>query len=201
MRRFAALLPAVLLAAPLSAFADYASSNLDVYYMSSGLEVTVPDVGSGDDSGDGFGVKGQFAIAPDLFITGEYQSTTLDDLDADLDQMRFGIGGRAQIGLDLWGRLRVEYFDAEYDGEDLDDGFAGHAGLELQADALSVYGDVGYLWLDEADGPEFLIGAAFEFAPSLGVFADYRFTSLEVDDGSDTEFEFDDFRVGVRLFF
>ncbi|MDP9140719.1 MAG: outer membrane beta-barrel protein [Pseudomonadota bacterium] len=201
MRTFVALVPALLLAAPLSAYARHTGNNLDVYYMSSGLEITVPGFDSFDDSGDGFGVKGQFSFAPDLFITGEYQSTTLDDLDADLDQLRIGIGGRAQIGQQLWGRLQGEYFDAEYDGEDLDDGFGMHAGIEFDAEPVLIYADLGYLMLGDADGPEFLIGAAFEFAPSLGVFVDYRLTSLEVDDGTDTEFEFDDFRAGVRFTF
>lgn len=205
MRKFAAIVSVALLAVSPGAFAGHGGSNIDLYYMSSGIEITVPppdpDSGSADDSGDGFGVKGQLEFAPNLYITGEYQSTTLDDFDTDFDQMRFGIGGRAQVGLDLWGRLRGEYVDAEYDGQDFDDGFAAHAGLELEVDALSIYGDVGYLWLGESDGPEFLIGVAYELLPSLGAFADYRFTSLERDDDSGIEYEFDDFRVGLRLSF
>lgn len=156
MRNFVLAISAALLAAPPGAFADHSASQIDLYYISSGFEITVPppdpDPGSADDSGDGFGIKGQLEFAPDLYLTGEYQSSTLDDTESDFDQMRIGVGGRAQIGLDLWGRLRGEYFDAEFDGEDFDDGFGAHAGIELELDALSIYGDVGYLWLDLSEG-------------------------------------------------
>ncbi len=209
MRKIAALVPILLLAAPLSAFASHSDSNVDIYYMSSGLDIS----DFGDGSGDGFGIKGQFSFAPGLFITGEYQSTTIDEFDIDddnegsfetdldFDQFRVGLGGSAPLGPDVSGRLRIEYFDAEYDGEDFDDGFGMHAGLQLDADWFSVYGDIGYLMLGDADGPEFLVGATFEVLPSLGVFVDYRFTSLEIDDGSGDEFDFDDIRVGARLSF
>ncbi len=205
MRKLAALVPALLLAAPLCAQA-HSENNLDVYYMSSGIELEVPQGGTRDGSGDGFGVKGQFSFAPGLYFTGEYQSTNIDEFngfeeDADLDQMRLGLGGSAQIGRDLWGRLQVEYVDLEFRDEEFDDGFGMHAGLVFDVDFFSFYGDIGYLMLGDADGPEFLIGAAVELLPSLGVFADYRLTSLEIDNGFDDKFEFDDFRIGMRLSF
>lgn len=36
---------------------------------------------------------------------------------------------------------------------------------------------------------------------AIGLFLDYRLTSLEIDDSDGSEFDIDDFRAGIRLSF
>lgn len=182
------------------AFSAPGNSYLDGYYVPSAeLEIDLPGIGSADDDGDGFGIKGAAELAPQVFLIGEYQSTEYDDSELELDALRIGagFGAGAGNGGGLYGR--IQYIDYEIDNEE-ESGVGGHIGYALPlSNQFRLYGEVGYLKLDDVDGPEVLGGAAFMLAPNLGIFADYRVTQLE--DDNDIELTFEDFRVGARFTF
>lgn len=52
---------------------------------------------------------------------------------------------------------------------------------------------------DEGDGPDFLLGASVQLTEYAGVFGEYRSTTLE--DDTNAELEFTDYRVVVRFNF
>jgi hypothetical protein len=189
-----ALLPSLAQAAqPLGAGA------VDLYYIpSAGIEVTDPLGPDGDDDGDGFGVKGLFKVAESVALSGEYQSSTYDDSDADIDQLRLGVGF---VGTGLSG-IFAEYDKIDFDGEDID-GFSIRARLAGDLNPqFGLYGDIGYALLEsddeDIDGLEFTIGGVLRLNPQAGIFVDYRLSNLEGQD-SGVEVELDDLRVGVRL--
>ncbi len=184
--------------APITAMAGGVGNNVDVYYVSSGLEVSVPGLGSGDDDGDGFGAKGRFAFSDNLFVSGEYQSVSYDDSDIDYDQLRAGVGINSAVGSQA-----VFYGLAEYVNADLDDesesGYGVHGGVHFAVtDTFSLNGRIGYIDLGDADGMEYLVGAAFKLTDAFGIVADYRVTNLEEDNA---DLDIDDLRVGVRFTF
>jgi opacity protein-like surface antigen len=175
---------------------------LPIYYIPS-AEIEVESfLGNGTDDGDGFGIKGEFAVAPNVYLTGEYQGTEYDDSNLELDQLRLGaaFGEGAGTGGGLYGR--IQYLNISFGDDDNDDesGVGGHIGFALApSPEFKLYGEAGYLKFDDVDGPEFLVGAAFQVAPNIGIFADYRTASLE--DDNDNELTLDDFRVGARFYF
>lgn len=203
MQTLRALCAVLLAGAPLAASAGGLSNNLDLYYVSAGVEVDDPFLGSGDDDGDGFGIKGNFAIADSFFLSGEYQAVGYDDSDIDLDQFRGGVGVNSDPAAPaVWyGLAELLNFKLD-DGSDSesDSGFGLHIGGRFAVNEIfAVNARIGYVDIDDADGLEWLIGGDFAFTKQLGVFADYRVTSLE--DDTDIESDFDDLRVGVRWFF
>lgn len=178
-------------------------NNLDVYYADSTVEVTVPGFGSFDEDGDGFGVRGAFAISELAAVTAEYQAVTFDDSDLDLDQLRAGL----LIALSAFDTPLSWYAAAEYirleadDGfdSDSDSGFGLHVGGRFEVvPGLGLGARVGYVDIDDSDGIEWLVEAVLAATPTLAVFADYRLTSVEDDD---VETDLDDLRLGVRLRF
>lgn len=175
---------------------------LDIYFVPS----SELDFGGGaDDDGDGFGIKGKAHVADTVTLHGEYQATTLDDSDLDINQLRFGIGAHAAdngSGARLFGDL--EYVDVEFDfpvgGSESQSGFGIHGGLLFSGEsALSGFAKIGYLSLDDADGFEFNIGAIAKFNQQVAGFVDYRSASLE--DDADDEADLSDFRLGIRILF
>ncbi len=193
----AVVLPCSLLAQPRA----HVGGELDVYLIpSANLDVSVPGLGSGDDDGDGFGARIRAPISDVLRVSGEYQSTSYDDTNIDLDQLRAGL----EIALGHSGVV-IEYVAAELDGDDID-GFGIHWRFNTPlSETLDLFGQIGYLALEDDDsgedvsGGEFSIGVALRFAPQVSGFVDYRLTALE--DDADTEVDFSDFRIGVRFGF
>lgn len=184
-------------------------AHLDVYYIPSAeVEVTVPDLGGGDDDGDGFGAKVlaplPISVRTAAVLVGEYQSSSYDDTDLDLDQMRIGGGIQSMV---LQGGLFTVYGEyANFDFDDAEaDGFGIHGRLAFPiADSARLFGQIGYLTLEEddagdLDGFEWLIGGEIDFMPNLGAFVDLRQTKLE--DDFDIEYEFTDIRIGVNIRF
>lgn len=188
-----------LLAAPGGSF-------IDGYYVPS-ASVEVENAGPLDfqEDGDGAGVKAAIEIAPQIFLTGEYQSNQYDDdgSDIELDTYRFGVGlGEGQGNGDgIYGRLELINADDGGDTEQDDSGFVGTLGLGLiLSPQIKIYGEAGYQVFDQAAGPELLGGVAIRVLPNLGLFADYRLTQLE-DEDTDVELRYDEFRVGARFYF
>lgn len=194
------LCAALLAGVPLAVSADGMPNSLDLYYVSAGVEVDDPFLGSGDDDGDGFGIKGNFAVADSFFLAGEYQAVGYDDSDLDLDQFRGGIGVNSDPAAPaVWYGL-AEFLNFELDDgtdSESESGFGIHIGGRFAINEIfSLNGRIGYVDVDDADGLEWLIGGDIAFTEQLGAFADYRVTSLE--DDTDLESDFDDLRVGVR---
>lgn len=175
--------------------------HLDLYFVPSAkLDITVPGLGSGDDDGDGFGVRGLGRIGEAVALTGEYQSTSYDDSDIDIDQLRLGLGLVGSTGSGVF----IEYVDIELDGDSAD-GFGIHGRLASDpAEAIGLYAQVGYLSIEDDfeknTGPEFSVGAVVRLNPNAGAFVDFRRTQVEGED-SEIEFELTDIRAGVRFVF
>lgn len=182
---------------------------IDGYYVSAEIEFE-GDVFDDDVEveGDGFGVKGRFDLTDTLFLAGEYQANEYDevegfDLDEEiqLDTLRAGLGLRFANNSPFYVLGEVISADIETGGSSDDEiGFGAHLGVDAPiATALSLYGQVGYISVDEVlgDGFEFLGGLAFMITPTIGAFADYRHTEVEDDD--DAEASIGDIRVGIRF--
>lgn len=185
------------LALPLCA---QAQGYLDVYYTASADIKVDSTLGSGDDEGDGFGLRALAPISDTAALTAEYQSNTYDDSNLDIDQLRLGLGivGPTRSG------VLVEYLDLDVDGDQAD-GFGIH--LRLSGDpkqGLYFYGQAGYLMLqddvEDIRGLEFSLGLAAPLGPTSHLFFDFRRSQLEGESSQD-ELEFSDLRLGLRLGF
>ncbi|MGQ0618953.1 MAG: outer membrane beta-barrel protein [Panacagrimonas sp.] len=190
----------------LPAAAEPGNNFLDGYYVSGTFESQVPAPFEEEIDGDGGGVKGAIELLPDLYLTGEYQSVEFDEpIDSGLKLNQFRVGGGFGPGVGHGGGLygRVEYVSIDDDDEDDEDeqaGIGGQVGFALPlSELLRLHAEVGYLSLDELEGPEFVGGVTVRLARNLGLFADYRFTELEFDDGEEISLE--DFRIGARFYF
>lgn len=183
---------------PMTAMATGMGNSIDGYYVSSGLEVDVENVGSGDDDGDGFGVKGTFAFADQLFFNGEYQTVGYDDSDADLDQIRAGVGINTSASEQIVFYGLAEFISFDFDNED-DSGFGVHGGAIFNLNqAIALNARLGYVDLGDSDGLEWLAGGSFKFTPQVAAFIDYRVTNQE---DSGVELDVDDLRIGARFIF
>lgn len=175
---------------------------LDGYYIAdSKLKLHVPGAGSGDDSGDGFGVRVAAPIGDAAFVAAEYQTANLDDSDIDIDQIRAGLGfmmGEAPL---RFGGV-AEYIHLKLDGGGdsiTPDGYGLHGRVEFAPlPAATLYGQAGYVHVSDhgtADGFEWQIGGAYNFTPMFGAFVDYRSTDLDSDD---VDYKLNDVRLGLR---
>ena len=148
----------------------------------------------GDLEGDGFGTKGRFLIADQWFLTAEYQTVDYDFV-GDLDQLRFGAGLTAPLRQNVNMVGRLEYINVDSDGGTDDDGFGVHGGLEFGlAPQFTAHGSIGFVQLDDLDGPEFLVGLRYQATPQISIFGDYRMTQLS-DRGFDQDIN--DLRLGA----
>ena len=194
-RNLIAAVAACAFAAP--AISAQGNNFVDGYFVISDIDA------GGSDDGDGFGVKGAGQVTDRIFFTGEYQSVEYDDSNADLDQFRLGAGfgpGMGSSGEGIYGR--VEYVNVDLDSED-EDGLGGTVGYALPLNKqFRLHGEVGYLYLDDTDGPELLIGGTYRINQNFGIFADYRMSMLETDVGpGDQDVDIDDLRIGARFYF
>lgn len=178
------------------ALAAQGNNYVDGYGFLSDIDLGGPN----DDDGVGMGVKGGFQVADKVYLTGEFQTVEYDDLNEDLDQIRLGAGFGPGMGPNSEGIYgRVEYVDVDLGFFD-DSGVGGAVGYGLPlSPEFRLHGEVGYLYLDDLDGPELLIGGTYRIAQNFGVFADYRASFLEADGGGDIDIN--DLRVGVRFTF
>lgn len=221
-----AMAAAVLAAAPVGM--AQAGSLLDLYYVGvSDLEYEGTPAGDLEwDEGDGYGAKGRFELTDSVFLTGEYQNVEYDEVTFDTGAV-FGGEIGVQQELEMWRAglgyyfadtpfyLQGEYVgleaqltsdgsedDEESIGDDFDeDGWAAHVGAKgMVTEMLSLHAEIGYVDLGEAAGLEYLAGAGLHFSKHVGIFADYRMTTLDGDDES-YDVNLGDARVGVRLLF
>ena len=131
------------------------------------------------------------------------QSGSNADPDVDFEQIRVAIGASRP----LVGSMLKTVLEAEVVNFDLDDeseaGAGLHAGLAYQPlTALTLHGRVGYLWVDDIEGPEFKVGVDYKFAPQFSVFVDYRGSRFSDDSsGNSFDLDVDDVRLGVAAHF
>lgn len=153
-----------------------------------------------NEDGNGFGLKGEFQVHDKLFLNGEFQTVDYDD-NFDVDQIRLGgtIGpGAGSKNEGIFGR--VEYVNLDFGSGSDQDGIGGHVGYALPlSKEFRLHGQVGYLMLDDVDGPELLVGATYQVAPNIALFGDYRASFLEADGGGDLDVS--DIRLGARFLF
>lgn len=202
------LLGAALLASPTLVLAQQHDINtLDLYYMPIASH---EEDGESFEDGDGYGAELRLPFSAQAFFTGEYQRNEYQNfantgLDGSLEWIRLGGGVYLGAGSPLY--LRGEYIHTDfavtagnYSPDPVtDSGWAAHLGAHLPvSEILTVYGEGGYITLDEADGYELTGGAELELNAQLGVFADYRYTVLKDDT---TESTLSDVRTGIRLTF
>lgn len=173
------------------------TGNLDIYYVDSETEFE----GGGSVDGDGFGIRGAGKIADQIFLYGEYQSVEYDFAgDPETEQIRAGGGFffLQQTEMAAYGKAEFINVDSDFTDDD-SSGFGLHAGLNfMPMPALALTGQVGYIDIEDADGPEYLLGASYNITPQIGIFTDYRFTDLESDAG---DAEIKDWRIGGRFNF
>ena len=222
------LLCAALCAAPLAA--AQAAADLDLYYTPY-TQIKLKG-SSGDDldfdDGDGWGAKGKFGLTDYLFLSGEYEKYKYDDItvndtplfpnladhvDERVEQYRAGLGFNfvttpfyvlgEYIGIDSKTRVDNGSSATESD-KDKDEGWGAHLGAKGKVlnDHVTLNAEVGYVDVGDSDGLEVLAGAAYNISRHVGVFADYRYTSLTGGGGNDdVDTRLGEARVGARLSF
>ncbi|MDM4770439.1 outer membrane beta-barrel protein [Solimonas sp. SE-A11] len=198
------LVAAMLAAVPLSSMAASPVGNLDIYYTDSEAELNDGFTNAKVDGDGGFGIRGSGKIADQAFVFGEYQKTDYDTpTDLEIQQIRAGLGfllvNTEQT--EVYGKASFLNFKADSNvGEADDNGWGLHAGAKFKvAPAFSVFGEIGYLDVGDTDGPEYNIGAAFDFSQQFGVVANYRYSDFDVDGGGSLELK--DLQLGVRFNF
>jgi hypothetical protein len=157
----------------------------------------------GEIEDSGYGGRALATFAEFLAVTGEYQTTSYDDVGEDLAQTRAGIG----LILPSTTGVFVEYNKHELGTLSLD-GFAVHVRVAGNSASMQIYADLGWAMLTEDqtdldyDGLEFTVGGAHAVTETFGVFLDYRTSALEArESGSNLEYRIDQFRLGVRAQF
>lgn len=194
-------LAAALVLGPSIAFAA-APGYLDGYYLAK--EKLKVD-GGGSDHGEGFGLRAMAPVGAGVLVEGEYQFGTLNDSDIEIDQTRLGVGYMTSGPLRFGGIAEYAYLqiDAGSNGKTKPDGYGLHGRVEYSPmSAATLYGQVGYVRLSDhgtIDGAEWLVGAAYNFTPTFGAFADYRATDLKDSDNVNVKLQ--DIRLGLRLNF
>ncbi|HSW13511.1 MAG TPA: outer membrane beta-barrel protein [Solimonas sp.] len=199
------LLAVLLASAPFTTMAAASSAgHVDVYYSDANAEATTGGL-SGDVDGDGFGIRGAAKFTDQAFVFGEYQNTEYDDAaDLEIQQIRAGLGYlfSSSAELDLYGKVEFLNFEAEASGTGSsdDNGWGVHGGIAfMPAPEFRLFGELGYVDVGDSDGPEYNIGASYNFTPQFGAVVNYRVTDLDIDGGD--ELELSDLQVGVRFNF
>lgn len=179
---------------------------LDIYYIAdSTLEFDFDGAAAVEsDDGDGFGVKLAAMLGESVFLSGEYQSTDNDfpTATATVETTRIGLGYKTPwplYGLVEYVRNDLEVAQTLFSGEGEESGWGGHLGLKADlARYVTLDARVGYLDVGDSDGLEYVVGLGFNLDRSFGLFADYRVSQLENDDGEATV---EDVRAGMRFRF
>lgn len=188
-----------------SALAEFPVGKVGVR-LSPVVDIEISDnTASVDGDGNAFGFHAELG-GDTLYGYADHQTSDLDieNLDADLDETRFGVGARVTNDTGTL-EARVEHYDSSLDISGLpegeDDGMGMHVGGELPLGAGSaVYGSFGFLSLDDSDGNEFRLGVSGKMSETAEIYGEYRYLGLEVDNDS-TDIDLDDFRIGLNLLF
>lgn len=189
---------AAMLTAPTAFAGQMPKGAIAGYLTNSSIDIE----GFGDDDGTGFGVRGWASVSGPFFVHGEYQTTSLDNFNGDLESLRIGGGYAAEAGSNMMWLVKGELVDF---GSDVDeDGFGFHGGIMLEASPqFGLFGTLGYLSLNDTDGFELNLGGKFNFTKELAGVLDYRTYMGEFDfgPGASGDFTVDDLRLGVAYMF
>jgi len=186
------VLAVLLCAAPFATMAAATSTgHLDVYYNDAEAE---------DVDGDGYGIRGAALVSDQAIVYGEYQENEYDGPgDREVQQIRAGLGYLFSKSKDLELYGKAEFINVDFGDED-DNGWGLHGGIAfLPMPALRLFGELGYIDVGDADGPEYNVGASYAFTSQFSAVANYRVSDLEDDGGAD--FELSDLQLGVRFSF
>ena len=161
------------------------------------LEVGYQDIELDDFNvdGDGFGLRGSFALTENWFMVVGYQAADFD-FGADFDHAYLGAGYRTPINdrVDLFGSVSYLTADVSADGFNSidEDGFGLTVGVRgLVTDQFELAGSFGYSDLgDGVDGTAISAGALYSFTDvfALGI-------EIELDE------DLTAFGIGARLYF
>ena len=179
---------ASLLLLPVAAAAD----GFDYSYVEAGFISTELDTGPVDVDGDGFGIKGSYALDERYHVVAGYAT---ESFDFDVDSSVLNIGAGLHIGLnqrvDFVGEL--SYVSAEVDtpfGDADEDGFGVDATLRAQVGRnIEVEGGLSYVNLNNSDTAVHLDGRYY-FTPGFAFGGGF---TIDDDDTS--------WRIGVRAEF
>ncbi len=187
---------ALLVASPLVASA---AGYVEGYYVNSDLDVSLGSVGSGDDDGNGFGIRASHAFHTNYFAVGEAESLSYDETDIDVRFLRLGAGANSDPKAPVVGFIYGELVNASIDagGDDSSEtGYGAHFGAKFKPMTnVSLTARLGYVEIDETSGMEGLISGTYSFTPTLGATVAYR--ALNQSQG-DADLDLSDWRIGVR---
>lgn len=197
MKRLCIMGLVAMLSAPAAFAGDHPAGSIAGYLTNSSLDIE----GFGDDDGTGFGLRGWASISGPWFVHGEYQTTSLDNFNADLESLRIGGGLTGELGGNAMWLAKAELVDFGSDTDE--DGIGIHGGAMLSATpAFGLYGTLGYLSLNDTDGLELNVGAKLSFTKELAGVVDYRTYMGEADfGGASVDFEVTDLRLGLAYSF
>ena len=158
-------------------------------------------MGSASPDGTGFGLSAEVGGA--LHLHGEYMAGQLDinGVDVDVTDSRLGLGYRSQLD---GGYIIAsgEYVGLNLDvaGADAtDEGIGVHLGGGFYlSDAVTLYGRVGMIKLDDLDGSEVRVGIRGKLNENTGLVAQYRTMMLSETGG---DIDANDLRIGVNFSF
>ncbi len=160
------------------------------------------DIDGNSDTGNGFGFYGEVG-GDTLFVYGDYQLTSVDINAEDVDFKETRIGGGLRSGNDT-GTLvvRVESYKAEIDSDSTqsdDSGVGVHVGGDVSLNkTIGLFGDLGFVSLDDYDGTEYRLGARANLTDISEVYGAYRMLSL---DDSGAELDVSEFKLGINILF
>lgn len=168
MRQFAGicLFTIVAFSAPVSMAAESVSYN----YVDAGYVNFEPDNAADDFSG--LGLRGSYLLNQNIFLTGEFNSTSMQSIDrADI---AFGAGYRSPINekSDFFGQL--EYVTVDVDPNFDEDGFRLTGGVRvMMSDRFELRGALQYVDIENSD-TVLNIGAEYNFASNVAGFFELR---------------------------
>lgn len=168
------LLIGIFLCGAIAAFPASAAEGIAYNTVDLGFASIEPDGASDDFSG--IGLRGSVLVNPNVFIVGEYYTTSIDTGFGDFDRtdLAFGAGYRHPINqkADVYGK--VEYVNVEVDPGFDDDGLKLEGGVRVaMSNRFELRGNLQYIDVGDAD-TVLEIGAEYDFMPQLAGFFEIR---------------------------
>jgi hypothetical protein len=120
----------------------------------------------------GFGVKGSWAVTPNIHVFGGYQTLNLDGVSSDLNTLNLGVGYNWSLN-DSWDLIgAASYEHAKLGTSDSGYGLAvnvrGRIGEAFEVDAGVKYADIG------SSSTTYTVGGRYNFTPAFAVGAAYN---------------------------
>lgn len=163
------------------------ANDLDYTYVHGGYVSSTTDAGPADIDGDGFGIRGSFAVNDTFHVFADYVSQDLDF--AGLDTTTYDIGAGAHWGIrpNMHVVSELSWVKAKVDtpfGSASEDGYGVGAGLRFRpANRVELQGMINYVDLDGSDtslslGGRYYLSDIISVGGSLGFSDDVTLWSL-----------------------